>query len=141
ISEILPERLVSSRSKKVWRFSQNSAFVLKYRARRSAVSAVIRRRSCTISPMRVAGTCSSSASLFTVKPNGFMKSSRRTSPGCTGGIHCSDLPIFFPLSGFQGLYLQTLSHECPQVLILNPLTQTVRPVDATLTKKHGGGGA
>ena len=51
-----------------------------------AVSAVIRRRSCTISPMRVAGTCSSRASLFTVRPSGFMKSSRRISPGCTGGI-------------------------------------------------------
>src|SRR4030095_1645867 len=79
ISEILPERLVTSRSKKFWRFSQNSAFVLKYRARRSAVSAVIRRRWCTISPMRVAGTCSSSASLLTLRPSGFIKSSRRTS--------------------------------------------------------------
>ena len=81
ISEILPERLVTSRSKKFWRFSQNSAFVLKYRARRRAVSAEIRRRSCTISPMRVAGTCSSSASLLIVRPSGFIKSSRRTSPG------------------------------------------------------------
>src|SRR5260370_35316652 len=54
--------------------------------------------------MRVAGTCSSSASLFTLKPSGFMKSSRRISPGCTGGINCSVFSIFIPhtlrVSGF-----------------------------------------
>src|SRR5437588_12688305 len=44
--------------------------------------------------MRVAGTCSSSASLLTVRPSGFMKSSRRISPGCTGGISVSVLFIF-----------------------------------------------
>src|SRR6266566_3843681 len=58
----------------------------------------MRRRSCTISPMRVAGTCSSSASLLTVRPSGFIKSSRRTSPGCTGGINPSDLLILSFLS-------------------------------------------
>jgi len=62
--------------------------------RRSAVSAVIRRRSCAISPMQVAGTWNSSASLLTVRPGGFIRSSRRTSPGCTGGINPSDVLIF-----------------------------------------------
>lgn len=32
--------------------------------------------------------------LLTDRPSGFMKSSRRISPGCTGGISFSDLPIF-----------------------------------------------
>ena len=40
-------------------------------------------------PIRVAGTCSSSASLFTDKPSGFMKSSRKISPGCTGAVNLS----------------------------------------------------
>jgi hypothetical protein len=31
---------------------------------------------------------------LTVRPSGFIKSSRRTSPGCTGGISPSDLLIF-----------------------------------------------
>jgi hypothetical protein len=71
----------------------SAAFVLKNRANRRAVSAVIRRRSCTISPIRVAGTCSSSASLFTESPSGFMKSSRRISPGCTGAMSFSFFAI------------------------------------------------
>src|SRR2546421_12369233 len=43
--------------------------------------------------MRVAGTCSSRASLLTERPRGFMKSSRRISPGWTGGIDAEFLAI------------------------------------------------
>src|SRR5260370_34088684 len=53
----------------------------------------MRRRSCTISAMRVAGTCRSSASLLTVRWSGFIKSSRRISPGWTGGISDRGLRI------------------------------------------------
>ena len=45
--------------------------------------------------MRVAGTCNSRASLLTLKPSGFIKSSRRISPGWTVGINAFDLLISF----------------------------------------------
>jgi hypothetical protein len=64
--------------------SQNSGVVPKYRARRSAVSAVTARGrfSRMIEPIRVAGTRSASASALADSPSGCMNSSRSTSPGC-----------------------------------------------------------
>src|ERR1039458_737014 len=75
-----------SRSKSICNRIQNSGDMLKSRANRSAVSAVIPRRSRTISEMRVTGTRSSIASALDDRPSGFMKSSRNISPGCSGGI-------------------------------------------------------
>jgi hypothetical protein len=48
----------------------------KYRARRSAVSPVIPRRSATIACTRVTGTPMSFANRYAVIPSGFMNSSR-----------------------------------------------------------------
>jgi len=53
-------------------------------AKRSAVSAVMPRRSFTTSAIRVTGTRKAMAILFMLKPSGVMNSSRRISPGCTG---------------------------------------------------------
>src|SRR2546422_314992 len=49
-----------------------------------AVSAVIPRRSLTMSAIRVTGTRKSTAILFMLSPSGSMNSSLRISPGCTG---------------------------------------------------------
>ena len=69
-----------------WRFIQNSADVLKNVAKRTAVSPVIPRCSLTIAVIRFAGTSSALANMLAFKggSEGFMNSSRRISPGCTG---------------------------------------------------------
>src|ERR1019366_3298358 len=58
------------------------------RPSRSAVSAVIPRRSFTISPTRVAGTPIAMASAFALRPIGTRNSSRSISPGWIGGSRC-----------------------------------------------------
>ena len=74
------------RSNELCRLSQNWAVVLKKRARRSAVSGEIARRSRTMSLIRGAGTRNSIASAFALIHSGTRNSSRKISPGCIGRI-------------------------------------------------------
>ena len=66
-------------------FIQNLDVAPKYRARRSAVSAVMPRFSLTMSLMRVAGTRSAIANWCADMPRGDRNSSRRISPGSMSG--------------------------------------------------------
>lgn len=75
----------TSRSYAACRFSQNRSEVPKNRARRSAVSTVTARLASTISLMRLGGTLRLFARRYCDSPRGLRKSSRRTSPGGTGG--------------------------------------------------------
>src|SRR5216683_2087154 len=83
----------------------------------------MRRRSCTISPMRVAGTCSSNASLLTVRRSGFMKSSRRTSPGWTAGSNAWDfLMLVFLLMIIGNFHIEGMAitpHEADSPLVVD----------------------
>src|SRR5579863_1195924 len=70
----------TERSYADWRFSQNAGVVRKKRARRKAVT----DRGLSRAMMKViwfGGTCSARAKAFALKLNGFMYSSRSTSPG------------------------------------------------------------
>src|SRR5258706_15234580 len=64
---------------------QNSAVVRKNRAKRSAVSGVIDRFPLTIALIRICGTPIALARAYWLRPKGFKKSSRSTSPGWVGG--------------------------------------------------------
>ncbi len=78
--------LATSKSNRLWRLSQNSGDVLKYRPSRNAVSAVIERFPRTISFILLGGTLTSLASLFWLSSIGLRNSSKSISPGCTGFI-------------------------------------------------------
>ena len=80
-----PSRSLStSRSKRVWRFSQKRSLVPKKRERRSAVFAVTVRLPWTISLMRRGETLMPLARRYWLRPRGFRNSFNRISPGCIG---------------------------------------------------------
>src|SRR5664279_4400576 len=80
LSRVLPRWSFStSRSKRVWRLSQKRSVVPKYRASRSAVSAVTRRLPWTISLIRRGGTPIATASRFWLTWSGSRNSAIRIS--------------------------------------------------------------
>src|SRR5216684_9228357 len=88
-------------------------------AKRSAVSAVMPRRSFTMSAIRVTGTRKAMAILFMLNPSGVMNSSRRISPGCTGfiffAILSSPLVIIHDLD-FIGVAVAPYKAKAPLVI-------------------------
>src|SRR5690349_8400432 len=97
------------------------------------------RRLCTISAMRVTGTCKSKAKRLMLRVSGRMKSSRKMSPGWIGG---SDLGCLLLDRANQGLlvvidnvYVVCVSvtpDETDPPLIVN--SDTVLPVPGTFKR-------
>src|SRR6266404_1905214 len=100
-------------------FNQNSGVVPKYRARRSAVSPVMPRRSAMIACTRVTGTPMSLASRYAVRPSGFMNSSRNCSPGWIGGRSRMFSPPVV-VDDFDALSTSISPNEAEAPLIVDP---------------------
>src|SRR5438874_13659419 len=80
-------------SPEFWRFIQNSGLLPKYKPRRSAVSAVIRRLLFTISAIRFGEMPTAFASWFCDRPYSVRNSSLSISPGVTGASSLSAIIV------------------------------------------------
>jgi hypothetical protein len=104
----------------------------KYRAKRNAVSAVMLRRPFTISLILVTGTRKSRANPLMLKPSGAIISSRRISPGCTGGSRRR----FFAIISSNLVVVDDLDlvdipippHEADAILVVDPDAVLASPI-------------
>src|SRR5436190_14982402 len=84
------------------------------------------RRPLTISLIRVTGTRRSRATLLMLSPSGAIRSSRRTSPGCTGGrrrLFAMVAPqMLVIVDDLHDLRVAVFPDEADAVLIVDPDT-------------------
>jgi hypothetical protein len=90
------------------------------------------RRRLTISLILVTGTRRSRASLLMLSPSGVIRSSRRTSPGCTGGsrrlfaIHA--LPVLVIVHDLHIVSVPVVPDDADTILIVDPNAVLSTPI-------------